>query len=134
MRHKSNGEHFYVTSLSELTDAVLLHNYAQEFQTAKVSTNESTCRLKPVYRLYKNEHFYTTSDAEASAAVNADGYTKEGIAFYCAANLNECGATKPFHRYLIGGFDHFYTGDINEGNGVIQRGGKYEGILCYTWA
>lgn len=131
LRNIKNGDHFYTTSVDEAMAAVASKAYISESIATKVSTSESDCLLKPVYRLYnnKNDHFYTANLAEANGA---SGYVQEGIAFYCAANENACGATETFYRYYIGN-DHFYTTNLQEGFNVVSGGGKYEGVLCYTW-
>lgn len=89
-----------------------------------------------MYRLHKSnpkeDHFYTISEREASTAKSANGYTKEGIAFYCAEKVNNCGASLAIYRYLRGA-DHFYTTDITEGHNVVNDGGIFEGIMCYIW-
>lgn len=126
-------DHFYTTSLGEATNAVQRLGYTNEGKAglvAKAASNASNCKLTPVYRLHnqKNDHFYTTSNSEASTAASR-GYRSEGIAFYCATKSNECDATLPFYRYLIGA-DHFYTTNAEEG---IKSGGIKEGILCYIW-
>lgn len=113
--------------------SVSAFGYSFENQVGTVAATASDRQLQPVYRLFnqRNDHFYTTSDFEASVAV-LNGYVREGIAFYCAANLNDCGACTPFYRYVIGS-EHFYTTNIVEGFSVVLKGGKYEGIMCYIW-
>lgn len=134
LRNVRNYDHFYTTSVGEAMAAVASKDYISEFVATKVSTAPSVssdCLLIPVYRLYNNEndHFYTANLWEANGAV---GYVVDGIAFYCAANANECGATEAFHRYYVGK-DHLYATNVHEGFLVVRNGGKYEGVLCYTW-
>lgn len=108
--------------------AVSYDSYVRENQAATVSANKSDLDLKSVLRAFNGkDHFYTTNGSEVKA-----GFEK--IAFYCAANLNDYGATKPFYRFLLNGFDHFYTVNIDEGFAAAANDkGIYEGILCYTW-
>lgn len=130
LRNIITFDHFYTTSISEAMFAIESnYGYELEFVATNVATSTSGCLLKPVYRLFNqiNDHLYTTSTTEG---ING-GYVSEGIAFYCAANAGECGATKAFHRYLVG-TDHFYTVNAQEGF-TVAKGGKYEGVLCYTW-
>lgn len=132
----------YTTSIDEEKTAQKTLSYNQETQPGLVATTSSDCRcgnnLKPVYRVYRpapnEDHFYTTSDQEAANAVSKLGYNREGIAFYCASNTGECGASLAFHRYLRKGKgdfrNHYYTTSLNDGS---SSGGTYEGILCYIW-
>lgn len=133
-----SGNHFYTTSIDEANNAASGIGYNREGIAGFVSsTTSSNCQLKPVYRLYKSgamdDHFYTTNEFEASTAEAVHGYKREGIAYYCAASLNDCGASLAFYRYYRGS-DHFYTADLSEGHNVVAGGGTFEGILCYIWA
>lgn len=114
--------------------AVGSKGYVSESVATRVSTtNTSDCKLIPVYRYWnnKNDHFYTANKVEGDGA---RGYVSEGIAFYGAANQNECGATEAFYRYARGEHgEHFYTTDEQEGFSVMGSGGTFEGVLCYTW-
>lgn len=135
LRNVKNGDHFYTTSVAEAMGAVASRAYVSESVATKVSytatTEPNSCPLIPVYRYYnnKNDHFYTVNQAEGNGA---SGYVSEGIAFFCAANQYECGATEAFYRYYIGR-DHFYTTSVEEGFSVVSGGGTFEGVLCYTW-
>lgn len=133
-RLRSSKDHFYTASLDEAMDEVSKYNYTYEGRIGSVPTTASECQLKAVYRLLNqgsNDHFYTTNHDEATNATLI-GYSREGIAFYCAASVNECGATVTFYRFIIGS-DHFYTTNVDEGFTAVKGGGKYEGIMCYIW-
>lgn len=136
MLNPRTGNHFYTTSSDEATNAVAALHFTYQGKAGSVATSSSNCQLQPVYRLYKSgkrdDHFYTTSDFEATTAVANSGYTREGIAYYCASGLNECGATLAFNRYNQGN-DHFYTTDLTEGHNTVATGGSYEGVMCYIW-
>lgn len=130
------GNHFYTSSADEANNAVSAFRYTYQGIAGSVATNPTECLLKPVYRLFKagkrEDHFYTTNDFEATTAAANFGYVREGIAYYCASALNECGATLAFNRYYQGN-DHLYTTDLTEGHQIAANGGRFEGIMCYIW-
>lgn len=135
--NSKTGNHFYTTSADEATNAVTAFQFTYQSIAGSVASGPSTdCQLQPVYRLYKSgkkdDHFYTTNDFEATTAAAKFGYTREGIAFYCASAINQCGATLAFNRYYQGS-DHFYTTDLTEGHRISAAGGSFEGIMCYIW-
>lgn len=130
--------HFYTISTYEADNAVSNLDYILEGIAGLVSESPADCQLVPVHRLVVttetiHNHFYTTDEYEAAIAESTLGYIREGIAFYCAASIDTCGASSAFYRYNLEG-NHFYTTDINEGNDVVGSGGTFEGILCYIWS
>ncbi|KAG4066269.1 hypothetical protein HA402_000493 [Bradysia odoriphaga] len=134
--NSKSGNHFYTASIDEATNAVTALHFTYQGIAGSVATSPLDCQLQPVYRLYKSgkrdDHFYTTNDFEATTAAAKFGYTREGIAFYCASAINQCGATLAFNRYLQGR-DHLYTTDLTEGHQIAAGGGSFEGIMCYIW-
>lgn len=127
-------------SLNEANNALSTMGYVREYSPGMVAASATDCScgasLIPVIRLYRpwtkdvsNDHFYTQSEQEANNAVTNLGYIREGIAFYCADQINYCGATLPLYRYQRQ-VEHFYTTSLAEGNAVV---GRYEGITCYIW-
>lgn len=130
----SSDDHFYTASLSEAENAVITYSYIREISSGLVATSANDClcgaSFRPVYRLYRSgDHFYTSNEAEAVDAVNIYGYMREGIAFYCADQLNYCGATLPLYRYQRNA-EHFYTTNPTADAALL---GTYEGITCYIW-
>ncbi|KAJ6641622.1 hypothetical protein Bhyg_06562, partial [Pseudolycoriella hygida] len=118
LRGVKTGDHFYTTSVAEAMAAAGSKAYVSEGVATRVSTSTtSECSLIPVYRYFnnRNDHFYTNNQAEGNGAA---GYVSEGIAFYCAANENDCGATQAFYRYYFNS-EHFYTTNVQEGFNVV---------------
>lgn len=123
-------------SASEASNAVSVLGFAAETSPGRVATARNpACPLctSEVIRLYKsfgtkNDHLYTMNPVEITAAVNGGYKIEQQAAFYCSSVRNNCGATVPLYRFLIG-TDHFYTHYQAEG----LAAGKDEGILCYIW-
>lgn len=141
MYSASSDSYLFTANYTEVQYAYTNQKYDTQISPGYGSpspTKCSRCTLKPVYRVDKAkpvvDELLTTSDQEATDAVSKSGYTRNGIAFYCADKLNDCGATLTYYRYIRSNKQHFYTSDLNEGTKLVNSGNAtYEGILCYIW-
>lgn len=134
----SSDSYLYTISYPEAVFAYqnLTYNPQKSPGYAAPAIPSCRCNLKPVYRVDsaapKEDHLFTTSQDEAKNAVSKLDYTDNGISYYCAQNLGDCGASVPLYRYKRNNAlqNHFYTADLKEGTSI---GGTSEGILCYIW-
>lgn len=142
MYRSSSDSYLFTTNYTEARYAYESQNYNPQTSPGFVAPELTKCRcdLIPVYRVDradpKEDHFFTTSKDEAQNAVKNLGYADNGIGYYCAAKLGDCGATLAYHRYRRNNAqqNHFYTTDKDEGKKIVTSvGGTYENILCYIW-
>jgi len=131
----SSRDYFYTTSAEEALKSTN-YRYVYEGISGLVANKSDDCLCNPagfapVYRLFKagcnSDYLYTANDQEAANA-STNGYVNEGVAYYCPATNGQCGATKPFLRYIKNA-NHYYTTDAGEG----ASNGQQEGVLCYLW-
>lgn len=124
---------FCTISEREISEFLIKIGTVQQTILAMAATNSLDCtgkaNLRPVYRFYNEptlNYFYSTDSSPNSE------YSFDGIAFYAATTLNECGAAIPLHKYFLKS-RYVFTTDKTNGKAIINAGGRYDGIVCYVW-
>ncbi|KAJ3512813.1 hypothetical protein NLJ89_g3304 [Agrocybe chaxingu] len=80
----THTDHFYTTTATEVSSAVLQNGYEYEGIAGYIYQN-ANCGGVPLFRLYSGssvDHFYTTSASERDNAIRNLGYNDEGVSGY----------------------------------------------------
>ncbi|KAF7439690.1 hypothetical protein PC9H_000026 [Pleurotus ostreatus] len=130
----SRVDHFYTTSVQELTSATHVSGYASEGIQGFIFPSPEASTV-PLYRLFhpaRTDHFYTTNEAEAISATGL-GWNRQGIAGY-VLDRPICGSAPLFRLYNAGNVDHFYTTSAAERDNFL-RSRLYvdEGIAAFIY-
>ncbi len=95
----------------------------------------------PVYRLYNRNtgQHYWTADWQQHQTLMSNGWTDEGIPFMAIDTVRQetpppAGKLLVYRFYIPQTYEHFWTTDLSERDGMIGAGYQYEGVAWYSSA
>lgn len=144
---KVRGGEFYTTDISEKSEMVRLHGYADMgIACYIISPEEAQIHdLVPLYRLKYigaydgitfHEYLYTTGQNEVNDYSNKSGWSFEGIAGYVLDKNSSDADTVPLYRWYCPSAYHWhgYSTDLNDAwITKLHQGTQYEGVACRVW-
>ncbi|KAJ6614560.1 hypothetical protein B0H10DRAFT_2044584 [Mycena sp. CBHHK59/15] len=125
-------DHFYSTSISQITAVVGSQGYAFEGVAARVFATQELSTV-PFYHVFQNvviDSFYTISTTERDLALQ-NGYISGSTDAYIYPT-QICGSIPFFRLYNSAATEHFYTTSASVCDSMVAAGWEDGGIAGYV--